>query len=229
LRASRPSTSGLAAGATVEGATQHAALEVIERYATSTALRRGEAALLDLDTVADDACRNCLSRFASAGIKVATLDFSEVTGIPCYETLTCGPALLGSTLLAAGQAADIIPARALRKSLVEAAQARVAAIHGGREDLVRYGDRVFDDANAFDSLRSLAAAAAAQGGTVALLPPSKLLSENVRPIEAIRSTISLRGFDRLIVTELTDDALCIPVVHVTIPGMRDFRTDGVAA
>ncbi len=135
------SSNGLGAGFDRDAATLTALLEVIERDATevwraASRLRRSSDRVA-VDTIPFDWFKDVLARIRSAGLRLAVYSVRAVVDIPVFvcelAEPEAGPAprrrLIGSACRPAAE-------EALARSLVEAAQARLTAISGVRDDIL---------------------------------------------------------------------------------------------
>ncbi|HEU4577900.1 MAG TPA: carbamoyltransferase C-terminal domain-containing protein [Polyangiaceae bacterium] len=220
LRPVRPSTTGLSAGNTLGEAALQALGEVAERAAVSR-YRRGEPVpLVDASALAGSVEGLLLERFERAGVRVAIFDLSGLGPLPCYFVSAASLDNLGAPVAAAGQGASLNPRLALRRALLEAAQSRVVALQGSREDLVRHAAAWAVDERAAHALWEAARDRAARTGLVA--PPEAVHIPSVadgltRTIERL----SLGSEADVFVTDLTHPEVGIPVVHAFVPGLYD--------
>ena len=135
---SNANTNGLASGNCALEAVLHGLCELIERDATALWWRRSPKAkaarALDLNSVADRACRWVLERYAEADIKVAVWDTTTDVGVASF---LC--AVYGRDPPLPEFGAGCHPSRdiALLRALTEAAQARTTFIAGSRDDIGR--------------------------------------------------------------------------------------------
>ena len=217
------STSGLGAGKTPSGAIRHALLEAVERDGLALALADPApppARLLDLEDIEDADCRAVLDRMAAAGIAVAALDATSDLAI---ATISCrlierreGSAAMAHP--AEGSAADPVPERALLKALLEAAQARLAFISGTRDDLGPL-DYVALDAERERAFWLACADADWPRRTLALLPRGPA-DDDQAIIDWVRARLAGAGLDQVIVVDLGDPGLGVPVARVVVPGLE---------
>jgi ribosomal protein S12 methylthiotransferase accessory factor len=221
-RPMRPSTTGLASGNTVLEAAAHGICEIVERWAVSRFVVRGGAPLVDLATVDADTAA-LIARFERAGVAIAAFDLSNEGALPTYFVTTVAADTIGSPLVAAGQGTSLSHASALRRALLEAAQARVVGIQGSREDLVRHAAQwAATETEARDAWRAQRDAAAAVG----LVPVPEPSAPPRSLVEAVAAMLDRLGTDtNVYVTDLTHPSIEIPVVHVSIAGHFDWIVD----
>ncbi len=132
-------TNGLASGNSRTEAEFHALCELVERDATTNwwllpagkqDARAFSPASLDSSAVAD-----LEARIGRAGLKLVLFDLTTDTGTPTVMALV-GPTKGGRYFdIAAGFGTHPIAARAAVKAITEAAQSRVTAIAGSRDDI----------------------------------------------------------------------------------------------
>lgn len=221
LRPVRPSTTGLSAGNTLAEAILHSLFEVLERDAVSKLARGWRVKLLDLASVTGEVEMGLVERFRKAGIDLLVLDLSAFALAPTFRAVTADSSITGTQLIAMGQGTSTSPAVALRRALLEAAQARVVAIQGSREDLRKHGWNVnYERAKLrFEAMRFHATAAG-----VTRLPAAD--DSPQMTVEAVLRMMCQRvlaaGYPDVIYTDVTDPSIGIPTTHVSVPGMVDL-------
>ncbi|MFF5447860.1 YcaO-like family protein [Streptomyces sp. NPDC012888] len=128
----RTTSNGLASGNTVAEATAHALAELCERdsLARLRTRPRTDWQRLDPGTVDDPDCRDLLERYAAARV---TVDIVVADLEPaCFEVRIRSEA---HPVTYTGAGCHLDPAIALSRALTEAAQSRLTAITGARDDL----------------------------------------------------------------------------------------------
>ncbi|GGM48847.1 hypothetical protein GCM10012275_19680 [Longimycelium tulufanense] len=128
------SSNGLASGNSYQEAVAHAFYEVIERDAIAQLTSSGRDGRITVDpaTVSDPTCAELIAKILSNGM------FFEIALVPNRWRIPCFVAHLWSQdfpTLAAGAGAHSAPGVALSRAVTEAAQSRLTAISGSREDL----------------------------------------------------------------------------------------------
>lgn len=137
------STSGLAAAFDDCDATLHGLLECVERDGLARALKvHGffQRFRLDIGTVEDEALIDLIEMVQRAGMIVGFWYIEGAGGIPvvwCHLMETEQAHLPIMPYPAEGSAASLSIETAARKAIMEAAQSRLAAIAGAREDITR--------------------------------------------------------------------------------------------
>lgn len=137
------STTGLAAGVLVEDAQVHGLLECIERDAMARALRAHglfQRRRIDPASIADPGVCEILEQVRGAGLLAGLWSLDTPARLPVVwcqlmEDAAPGPPILAFP--ADGCAASLDAGAAARRALLEAAQSRLAAISGARDDITR--------------------------------------------------------------------------------------------
>lgn len=130
------STNGLASGNTAAEAVTHALCEVIERDAVSdltSPVREGRPVRIDPRSVTDPHCAALIERIQQARAWLELWHLPSRFGVPVMSSYLWRedqPALLVS-----GSGAHLDPHVALSRAITEAAQSRLTAITGSREDV----------------------------------------------------------------------------------------------
>lgn len=228
-------TNGLASGNTIEEAICHAICEVVERDALSIAdtidalapavrqlCLRGEtenpvnrkrapanlSRRVALDTLPPIAT-GVVRKMEQAGLRVSLRDVSAAIGIATLECTCIGEGPNGGQVAHGGCGSHPDARVAVTRALTEAAQSRVAHIQGGREDLpdiiretVPSGPRgaeVEKDSYSFATIPTV---------------------ENANIDDDIRyllNRLSDAKFEQVVVVDLTQAELGVPVVRAVIP------------
>jgi len=138
------STNGLASGNHRLEAASHAICELIERdacYRFALLPEEAKHALrLDLASVDDRDCREILGHFDRAGVAVAVWDACGPLPLPVFQCSIADREIHPAGAQAGAAGFGCHPAReiALLRALTEAAQSRLTAISGARDDIQRH-------------------------------------------------------------------------------------------
>ena len=153
-------SNGLASGNTRAEARLHAIYELIERDAISAVSEGGRLRLrgrrrIDPDSVTSPLARLILDRCTAEGASVVLMAFSAAVAVSVIWALLLGERSLSTrTLINWGFGAHVNPEVALVRALTEAAQSRLAKIHGARDDVrLKLGDT--KDSRPYRVLKSL--------------------------------------------------------------------------
>jgi ribosomal protein S12 methylthiotransferase accessory factor len=125
-------SNGLASGNNRDEAVLHGLYEVIERDGLSQLPETGPAAYLDLTTVDDPSCAELIGRIRRAGAILQVAILPTRPGIPCFLAWLWTEEF---AVTAFGSGAHLAPEVALSRAITEAAQSRLTAIVGSRDDL----------------------------------------------------------------------------------------------
>jgi YcaO-like protein with predicted kinase domain len=139
----RVDSNGLASGNTTAEAAVHAICELVERDALTRWWQEARADIsrvrskISLESISDPVCQELIVRFEAARIDVAVWDVTSDTGIPTYQCCVLEQAPrpgwrpFGASW---GYGTHLAAEVALSRALTEAAQSRVTAIAGSRDD-----------------------------------------------------------------------------------------------
>jgi ribosomal protein S12 methylthiotransferase accessory factor len=197
-------SNGLASGATHHAAVLHGLYEVVERdaMARSAGKARPRVAVDRLPAVAG----GLLRRFEDAEIEVVIERADSPVDVPCFVVSLSSDDF---PVLFRGSGAHHDPTIALCRALTEAAQSRVAAIAGTREDL---GESLYREAPRIYR-------AASPGPTVAWQPSPYRPAPAQAEVALLATRIAeFTGYSPLVVDH-TRAEVGIPVVRVVCPGM----------
>jgi ribosomal protein S12 methylthiotransferase accessory factor len=130
----RPTSNGLASGNTPAEATLHALLEAIERdcLADDAATEPARRCLVDPATAADPGTRHVVDTLVAAGFRLRVYDVTNDLGVPCYHAVVWAADVPAYFV---GFGCHLDGGIALGRALLEAAQARLVAISGARDDV----------------------------------------------------------------------------------------------
>lgn len=214
------STNGLASGNHIAEATLHALAELLERDAShrfhQLSPKERRRLRLDLATVKDPIARALCTRFAEAGLEVAVWRTPAVVPIASFLCLLRDRAdPEGHAAIGAG--CHPTARVALWRALFEAAQVRLTAIAGARDDL---------DPRDFEPK---AQAARAQAQALLFADPESLDFAAVpdverddfgEDVEALIGDLLAAGFTQVLRVDLTRAEIGIAVVRLIVPGLR---------
>src|SRR5215211_4166369 len=124
------STNGLASGNSVLEATIQALLELIERDIWSFEFVRGASKLVETASLTDEV-REIVERAEQNGLQFKVRTIPNDYGIPFFAAFVFDLNNLSRKTFNGGWACDLHRDRALLRAVTEAAQSRVAFIHGG--------------------------------------------------------------------------------------------------
>jgi ribosomal protein S12 methylthiotransferase accessory factor len=137
------STNGLASGNSVVEASIQALLELIERDIWSFEFVRGASRLVDPESLPDDV-REIVERAERNGLEFKIRTIPNDYGMPFFAAFVFDLKNPSRKTFNGGWACDLDRDRALVRAVAEAAQSRVAFIHGGRKGPKSRADSALD-------------------------------------------------------------------------------------
>lgn len=155
------STSGLAVAATRHDALLHGLLECVERDALARAMRvHGffQRCRIDLASIGDPALNDLIESLRAAGLLVGLWRAQGLAGVPVVWCHLLEEDSHTGTLIphpSEGSAAGLDAADAAARAIREAAQSRLAAISGAREDITRLSYPRYPDWDRIEAHRKL--------------------------------------------------------------------------
>jgi YcaO-like protein with predicted kinase domain len=218
------STNGLASGNSMPEAILHGTCEVIERDAAtlfSLDYRLSETRRLDLDSVNDYACHTTLMKLVNAGLVVAVWDITTDIGVAAFRCQimerTAGDQ--GVTIPAEGHGCHPNRAVALVRALTEAAQTRVTAISGARDDIGPGLYGLVEDPSLLERWRN--SLYSTKGKRQFLQVPSANLGTTEDELAHVLLCLSSAGFADVIMVDLSPSPseFCA-VVRIVVPGLE---------
>jgi YcaO-like protein with predicted kinase domain len=217
------SSNGLASGNHLLEAISHAICEVVERDASALFDLLGQDGQaerrVDLRTVDDPECLEVLRRFDRAGVEAAAWDITSDVGIPAFLGQIVDRSDDPARALYACGGMGCHPTRriALLRALTEAAQGRLTAIAGSRDDLPR---AEYERTRSVDAVQDYRTRTEAQGTRDFHCAPnheSDTFDEDVAwELDQLRRV----GISQVVAIDLTRSEFRIPVVRVVIPGLE---------
>jgi YcaO-like protein with predicted kinase domain len=204
----RPTSNGLATGNTVAEAVLHGLHELIERESVSAYLDSPAAARRYVDP---RGCRNPLTErvydaLRGVGCTIVACDITGPVGLPGYVATIWSPDV---PLRCGGFGAHVDAGIALGRALAEAAQSRLAAISGARDDI---GDEMYGEMTPLTEPADAASFPASRGW-----PGPDDLESVIRHCASLVAAVT--GAEPCAV-RLDHDEIGIPAVKVIAPGLR---------
>jgi ribosomal protein S12 methylthiotransferase accessory factor len=217
---SLPGTSnGLASGNTRAEALIHALYEVIERDATAAlkAVPLTERTYLNLDSV-PGYCAALIGGIQAAGAWLEIVVAPSRFGVPCYVAYLWREDF-ASTAIGAGAHSD--PAVALSRAVTEAAQSRLTAIVGSRDDIP---PRTYSRPGAAVA-RPVSPPGARDWGTLTAGYSSLFATDDEEAAWLARRVAAVTDTDPMVVDLCTGE---ISVLKVLCPGLANAARHGIA-
>jgi ribosomal protein S12 methylthiotransferase accessory factor len=217
-------SNGLASGNHLLEAVSHGLCEVVERDATTLWHQLDEnsrrSTRINLETVNDPGCREVLELYERAGIAVAVWETTSDVGISSFlcTIMEHSDEPLRPFYPTSGMGCHPLRRIALLRALTEAAQSRLTAIAGSRDDLPRADYERFRN---LDLLRANRAQIKHDGPrrdfTAGPDWNAETFEEDVEwELDMLRAV----GVVSVIAVDLTKKEFGIPVVRVVIPGLE---------
>jgi ribosomal protein S12 methylthiotransferase accessory factor len=208
------STNGLASGNTYDEAALHGLYEVMERHSLSTARAGSTMFEVQLDDVARSNCAQLLDMVYAAGSELHIARIDTWDGFYCF-TVELSSSMLQVPFSGSGLHHD--PNVALSRAITEAAQSRLTAISGAREDLPsaiyhRFA-RLHSHAPAHRSMVAMPPAAPTPWGATGSNSLTGLLAAATTAVMARAANTE----PLVVVCDFVD--ACVPVVRVIAPGL----------
>ncbi|WP_247894202.1 YcaO-like family protein [Azospirillum sp. B510] len=223
-------TNGLASGNHILEAVVSGLCEVMERDAVSC---WGSACdqlqiptpRVDLTSIDHPTVRDLLNRFEAAGVRPLLFDVTNDLGLPSYMAMVYDRDVRNMGM-SRGYGSHLEPAVAMCRALTEAVQARLVMIAGSRDDFFRRD--MIRNQNADGSAGI--AALEAQPATVDGRRHADLSTPTFEgDITVLLGLLQRVGLSQVLVFDLTQPEMGIPVVRVLVPGLEGYRFDFYAA
>jgi len=217
----KTNTNGLASGNTLEEAILHGLMEVIERDAWSLAeLTRNGGRIIATDS---PLIEGLLEKFRRAGVEIKLRDITSDLKIPVIAAVSDDVLLKDPALLTIGFGAHTEPEIACVRAILEVAQSRLVQIQGAREDTIKA--ELMRKAG-YERMKRINRHWFEEGGEVELKELPGFSTDDIK--EDIETTLRLlrnRGFESVVVVDLTREELGVPTVRVIVPGLEVFGMD----
>lgn len=218
----RTNTNGLASGNTLEEATFHALMEVVERDAWSL-VEAARRTAPRIEGITDRFAADLLAKFADAGVAVTLRDITSDIGVPTVAAVADDLVLKDPALLTIGMGSHTSAQIAVLRALTEVAQSRLTQIHGAREDT--------DTADVrrkigYERTKRLNRHWFTDGDTLEFAAmPSFDSDDFLTDINRVLDRLAAAGLSRVVVVDLTRPEIGIPVVRVVVPGLEIYAVD----
>jgi len=246
-------TNGLASGNVMEEAVCHSLCEVIERDAMSIAELRASAIPfhvlrtivhslnaagiqtpqvqsdkfvddpgvfpdVDISDVEFAPVKELLAHFEKAEIPLIVKDITSDIGVPTFNASSIEWVTHDYGYLAEGHGTHPDARIALLRAITEVSQTRAANIQGARDDLrkIRYGENNTDDKRAWQFMPSTRKIKFSEVRTY-------FHEDILDDVRFILSRLKAAGLGRIVIVDLTNPDLGVPVVRAIVPGLETFK------
>jgi thioglycine synthase len=246
-------TNGLASGNVMEEAVCHALCEVIERDAMSLADLRASAIPfhilrtivhslnaaafsvspiltdkfvddpsifpdVDISEIDFEPVKTLVEKFRQAGISLMVKDITSDIGIPTFNASSVEWISHDYGYLAEGHGTHPDARIAVLRAITEVSQTRAANIQGARDDLrkIKYNDENTDDRRAWQFIHSTKKIRFSE-------VPTFFNEDILDDINFILYRLKNVGLNQVIIVDLTNPDIGIPVVRAIVPGLETFK------
>lgn len=222
---------GLAAGNHLLEAVCHALCEVVERDAFALWSERPTAERaarrLDPGTIDEPVCRGLLDAYEAAGVAVAVDDLTTDVGVPVFSATVVDRRVESVRRIPAARGGGCHPDRgiALARALTEAAQSRLTAIAGCRDDATPEAhERARDPAAIAGHLARVERPGPRVFAGTAHVPGESVDDDVAHLLDRVRDA----GVEQAILVDLTRPDLRLPVVRMVVPGLEGWSERGAS-
>ena len=246
-------TNGLASGNVMEEAVCHALCEVIERDAMSLADLRASAIPfhilrtivhslnaaafsvshiltdkfvddpsifpdVDISEIDFEPVKTLVEKFRQAGISLMVKDITSDIGIPTFNASSVEWISHDYGYLAEGHGTHPDARIAVLRAITEVSQTRAANIQGARDDLrkIKYNDENTDDRRAWQFMHSTKKIRFSE-------VPTFFNEDILDDINFLLYQLKNVGLNQVIIVDLTNPDIGIPVVRAIVPGLETFK------
>ncbi len=219
-------SNGLASGNTLREATVHGLCEVIERDVCSFEAVRDTSVPVDLDTVEGPA-RALVETVRAAELQLFVRTARNAFGMPYFFAVINDPDANAPHLLNGGFGCHPHRGVAFVRAVAEAAQSRLAFIHGGRDDLVNVHERCLRWTTQRKRAFVAGVVARASRGEPVAMRAVDDHTASVRDVETCEAFLFTRlaalAFDRVYRVAFAAPDAPLQVVRIIVPRMEMFN------
>ena len=217
-------SNGLASGNNMIEAISHGLCEVIERDATTLWKLCDDEKLqtkaVDLRSVDDPICQEMLGKLQRAGLSVAVWDITSDIGVATFACCIVprDNNAMWHCSVATGYGCHPVRDIALVRALTEAAQVRLTAISGLRDDFRRDSYKQFLDPDVLEAMRHrvMGSACTRRFSDVPDWQGETFEDDVEWELKCIRKV----GIRRVVMVDLTKPEFALPVVRLIVPGLE---------
>jgi ribosomal protein S12 methylthiotransferase accessory factor len=220
------SSNGLASGNTVEEATLHGLLEVIERDISTFHSFFDQSSLVDPLTYPPDAA-TLRDRIRDAGMAIFVRFQENVFGLPWFTATLVDPEYLNPYYVNGGCGCHLNPSIAIVRAITEAVQSRLSFIHGGRDDLTARYSRFegWNESDKHNFVARLISRASRPDPAISFgeVPePAIDASDFASALETLRRALEHAGMSCVLRVRYTAWDADLQVVRILVPGLEHF-------
>ncbi|TAU17754.1 hypothetical protein ELI13_26880 (plasmid) [Rhizobium ruizarguesonis] len=220
------SSDGLASGNTPSEAVLHGLCELVERDAWAlTQLKSPERlreSRIDPASFGDAVIDVMTDRIARAGMKLLLLDMTTDIGVPAFLAVIM-PGNLSDRVdarwshVCGGCGCHPDPVRAALRAITEAAQSRLTAIAGSRDD---FSPRIYQRLDRSAAMQQVVELCEGDGRMRSFQARHRRPATIQESISHIADRLTATGIEQIVVVPFPHRALPISVVRVIVPGLE---------
>ncbi|TAZ70960.1 hypothetical protein ELH72_28915 (plasmid) [Rhizobium ruizarguesonis] len=220
------SSDGLASGNTPSEAVLHGLCELVERDAWAlTQLKSPERlreSRIDPASFGDAVIDVMTDRITRAGMKLLLLDMTTDIGVPAFLAVIM-PGNLSDRVdarwshVCGGCGCHPDPVRAALRAITEAAQSRLTAIAGSRDD---FSPRIYQRLDRSAAMQQVVELCEGDGRMRSFQARHRRPATIQESIGHIADRLTATGIEQIVVVPFTHRALPISVVRVIVPGLE---------
>lgn len=220
------SSDGLASGNTPAEALLHGLCELVERDAWTllqlATVEQLRERLIDPATIDDAVVNIMIERTRNAGMRIVLVDMTTDTGVPAFLAVLV-PQGSGDRMdaqwsqICGGCGCHPDPIRAILRAITEAAQSRLTAIAGSRDD---FSPKIYQRLGNDDALKFIVDFANIQGKAFRHFEELSATATIDCKIKHIVGRLKARGIRQVVVVPMQDAGLPVSVVRVIVPGLE---------
>jgi ribosomal protein S12 methylthiotransferase accessory factor len=220
------SSDGLASGNTHAEALLHGLCELVERDAWTLVQLKSEqeldACLVDPTSVEDAVLDLMVSRLRNAGIQLLLLDMTTDLQVPAFLAVLIPDSTAKRSdprwsQICGGCGCHPDPVRAMLRAITEAAQSRLTAIAGSRDD---FSPRIYQHMRGDNALSRLVALSSLDRRPVQYRELDATRHSINGTIDHILGRLKLAGIRQVVAVPMQDAGLPVSVVRVVVPGLE---------
>lgn len=220
------SSDGLASGNSQAEALLHGLCELVERDAWTLVQLKSEhelnACLVDPATVEDALIDLMVGRLRDAGMQLALLDMTTDLQVPAFLAVLIPHSTAKRSdprwsQVCGGCGCHPDPVRAMLRAITEAAQSRLTAIAGSRDD---FSPRIYQHMRADNALSRLVALSSQDRRRVHYREIDAARHSINGTIDHILGRLKLAGIRQVVAVPMQDAGLPVSVVRVIVPGLE---------
>jgi ribosomal protein S12 methylthiotransferase accessory factor len=173
---------------------------------------------VDIQEINFEPVKSLVEKFRHAGISLMVKNITSDIGIPTFNASSIEWISHDYGYLAEGHGTHPDARIALLRAITEVSQTRAANIQGARDDLrkIKYNDENTDDRRAWQFMRSTKKIKFSE-------VPTFFNEDILDDINLILYRLKNVGLNQVIIVDLTNQNIGIPVVRAIVPGLETFK------